>query len=524
LGWRAVVTAAKGVDEVFIAKVVEGFAQRSRCARAAIIPAWVGLCFTLPALAQPAPAPAPAPVTAAPATPAAEAPATAAAPGDVAPRFAAILGQPGGLTAVDAARRASATSVQAAIEREDVQIASDDKQRVIWNAAPRLTLTGRTVRLSPVTSNFNGTLVEQPVTNHYLNANLTVPLTDYLLRLVQALRGANRNREAAELEEQAARVTSGSNGRLAYYDWVRTQLEGVVAEQALSQASAQLARMEALAGVGRAPQADLLQARAFEADAQLTLSQSRTGRAIAEERLRLTIHAPADEQLSVGEDVLADFEGKEEPRSVDELFREGVGARLELKALDRSRAALEDSQHIQATQGLPRLDAIGNYTYAAPNPRVFPQVGQWGDTWDVGLQLTWAVNDFAISRAQTSTVGAQLNQLAQRRTTIEEALRLEVVSAIGALVQARQNVVTAEQGERAAAAAYEARQRLQEQGKGTQLELLQAETARVQSRLNLINAHIALRVARTQLDHAVGRDIPRGSLETQRAAETASAR
>ena len=47
---------------------------------------------------------------------------------------------------------------------------------------------------------------------------------------------------------------------------------------------------------------------------------------------------------------------------------------------------------------------------------------------------------------------------------------------------------------------------------GTQLELLQAETARVQSRLNLINAHIALRIARTQLDHAVGRDVPSGTL------------
>jgi outer membrane protein TolC len=43
---------------------------------------------------------------------------------------------------------------------------------------------------------------------------------------------------------------------------------------------------------------------------------------------------------------------------------------------------------------------------------------------------------------------------------------------------------------------------------GTALELMQAETARVQARRNLINAHIALRVARTQLDHAVGRDVP----------------
>jgi outer membrane protein TolC len=105
-------------------------------------------------------------------------------------------------------------------------------------------------------------------------------------------------------------------------------------------------------------------------------------------------------------------------------------------------------------------------------------------------------------------VGAQITQLEQRRVAVEETLRVEVVSSLGALNEASQNVITAEQGERAAAAAYEARARLQEQGMGTAFELLQAETARIRARLNLVYAHIALRVARTQLDHAVGRDVP----------------
>jgi outer membrane protein TolC len=107
-------------------------------------------------------------------------------------------------------------------------------------------------------------------------------------------------------------------------------------------------------------------------------------------------------------------------------------------------------------------------------------------------------------------------QLEQRRRSVEEGVRIEGVSALGALNQARQNVETAEQGERAAAAAYEARARLQEQGMGTTLELLEAETARIQARLNLIYAHIALRVARTQLDHAVGRDAPRDASASAR--------
>jgi len=406
--------------------------------------------------------------------------------------------------------------VQAVIEQQDTRIAENAQRQVIWGSLPRLQLTGRTTRLSRVQGFFftdpvSGaqTEVEIPVWNHLINVGLTVPLSDYLLRLVQTLRGASTNRDAAALEEQAARVTSASNAKIAYYDWVRTRLETVVSEQALSEATAQLTRMQALYSVGRAAQADLLQAQAFEADARLALTQSQTNGTVAEERLRIGMHARPEEQLTVGEDVLADFGAKDEAKGIEDLYSEAVEQRLEIRALAKSHAALEDTRYVEATKAWPKLDAVGNVTYANPNQRIFPQTQEWNTTWDVGLQLTWAINDFGVERAAADTVDAQVVQLEQRRRSVEEGLRIEVVSAHGALNQARQNVVTAEQGERAAAAAYEARARLQEQGMGTTLELLQAETSRIRARLNLIYAHIALRVARTQLDHAVGRDAPR---------------
>lgn len=406
--------------------------------------------------------------------------------------------------------------MQAVIEQQDTRIAENAQRQVIWGSLPRLQLTGRTTRLSrvqgffftdPVSGDQNE--VEIPVWNHLINVGLTVPLSDYLLRLVQTLRGASTNRDAAALEEQAARVTSASNAKIAYYDWVRTRLETVVSEQALSEATAQLTRMQALYSVGRAAQADLLQAQAFEADARLALTQSQTNGTVAEERLRIGMHARPEEQLTVGEDVLADFGAKDEAKGIEDLYSEAVEQRLEIRALAKSHAALEDTRYVEATKAWPKIDAVGNVTYANPNQRIFPQTQEWNTTWDVGLQLTWAINDFGVARATADTVDAQVVQLEQRRRSVEEGLRVEVVSAHGALNQARQNVVTAEQGERAAAAAYEARARLQEQGMGTTLELLQAETSRIRARLNLIYAHIALRVARTQLDHAVGRDAPR---------------
>lgn len=473
----------------------------------------IGLSLAAPALAQVVPAPTP-PAAVEPATPLAaqpsRAPSRASAGFNAGPELTAVLAQSGGLTAADAARRAADESVEAASRREQVVAAQASRQRVVWQAAPRVTLTGRTVLLSEVEApEFDGFQVPAPLrTNHLLNAGLVLPLSDYLLRTVKALRGASTNEAAALLEERAARVTAGANAKLAYYDWVRARLQGVLAAQALTQASAQLARTRALYDVGRAAEADLLQGQAFEAEAQLAVSQSQTELTVTEERLRVAIGAAPDETLSIGEDVLAAYGAANESKGVQDLYREALQGRLELQALGKNRAALEDLSSIEATRALPILEAFGNLTYANPNPRVFPQLERWNATWDVGLQLVWTLNDIGTASAQARTVSSQAAQLEQQQIGIERALRVEVVGALGALEQARLSVNTAEQGERAASAAYAARARLQEQGMGTTLELLQAETVRTQARLNVVNAHIALRVARVQLDHAVGRDVP----------------
>lgn len=447
-------------------------------------------------------------------------PANQQAPATTGPREPSSLSQglsvSGGLTAADVGRRAAESSVDAEVKRQRVLAAKATRERVFWDAAPHLTLTAQTTRLSAVAvpefavgdGGLGAPLFPAPPqTNHLLNARLTVPLSDYLLRTVRAVRGANANRDAALLEERAARVTAASNAKLAFYDWVRARLETVLAEQSLTTATAQLERVRALYGVGRAAEADLLQAQAFAADAELALRQGQTQISIAEERLRIVMHATPDERLSVGEDVLAPFPGGEERASLDELYREALAKRLELQALEKSWAAADNVSGIEGSRALPRLEGFGSVTHANPNQRVFPLQEKWDTTWEVGLALTWTVNDIGLAGTQSTIVESQAAEIVGQRKTVEEAVRLEVATARGALSQASLNVSTAEQGERAAVAAFAARERLQEQGMATALELMQAETARIRARLNVINAHITLRVARVQLDHAVGRDV-----------------
>ena len=196
-------------------------------------------------------------------------------------RLEDVLGQSGGLTAQDAGRRAAQTSVQASVEREKVLSAKNERSKVIWNALPKLTLSGTYTRFSPPppivfpdpTGMGSTEIPSAPLNAYVLSASLNVPFTEYFLRMVQALHGAGDNEDAAALTEQATRAAAAAGAKLAYYDWVRARLQRVLTEQALDQAKGQRVRVEALHSAGRAAEADLQQALAFQADAALTVSQ-----------------------------------------------------------------------------------------------------------------------------------------------------------------------------------------------------------------------------------------------------------
>lgn len=476
------------------------------------------------------------------------APAAASSTGSI-QHLLSNVGVTGGLTAEEAGRRAAATSVQADVEHAKVDSAAQDSRNTFYSLLPRVTATARYTRLSevPVPSLGSGdgfavatpdgpgvlpadaTLVAVdtsfefpiPLNNYFLNLGVTVPLSDYVLSTTQAIRGSKALREGAELQERAVRLDAAAQAQLSYYSWVRAKLQTVVAKQSHEQALAQVRRMQAYLSAGRVAQADVLQAQAFAAEAELMVTRAETAEYLTEQQLKLAMHVDADTPLAVGEDVMATFERAEEAKSLDELYREAVEHRLELRSLERSAYSLSQASEVLDSRRYPRFEAFGNVTYANPNQRVFPLEEEWRATWDVGVQLVWTINDLGTADAEARKTEAQRVQMLAQRRALEDALRMEILNAHGALREAVLAVRTAEQGQLAAEAALQARESLHQSGRATSLELIQAETTRLQARLNLIEAHIALRTARVQLDHALGRDV---GMESPSAQATLSGR
>jgi outer membrane protein len=188
------------------------------------------------AAAQPAEAP-----TRTPAPPPAEA--GEARPSSLDAYLGAIVAQQGGLTSVEVAKRARATSFDARARHAEVEAAAAAVDQAFLAFLPKLTVALRYTRLSPLDDQVLGQVVVAPtadgdgpiprdaplvsatiaipsiVDQSALQGTLVVPLSDYVLRLTQGYAAASRSHSAARLNEEAGRRKAALDGQLAYYGW-----------------------------------------------------------------------------------------------------------------------------------------------------------------------------------------------------------------------------------------------------------------------------------------------------------------
>ena len=127
-------------------------------------------------------------------------------------------------------------------------------------------------------------------------------------------------------------------------------------------------------------------------------------------------------------------------------------------------------------------------------------------TWAVGAQLTWTLNDALTSRTTEHRLRAEANELRADRENLEHGTRLEVLAAQQAVALAQRALGTSQKGLAAAEESYRVRKELLNADRATAVELVDAETALTRARIAALNARVDLRVARAQLDHALGND------------------
>ncbi len=447
----------------------------------------------------------------------------------------------GGITSDAVARKAEMTSPEVVAKQAAVQQAAAKVDQAAVNFAPRLSLTARYARLSPITKPNMGYIAGglsegpmlvtcppsqagQPTTcavnnamltpfsfpillNYYnLQAGVAIPITDYVLRITQNYSAATHSKTAAEIQKRASRLKVQRDARITFYNWVRARAVILVSEQGLATVLAHAKDVSAAVQVGSASKADLMSVQSKQAATELLLETKRNLKALVEEQLRTMLHDPDSTSYELGEDLSGPPEVVP-PAKLQDMYREALNKRLEIRALDETVYSLRQTRKVVHAGAYPRVDAFANLYHQNPNTRVFPLKEEWRTTWDVGAQLTWTINDTFSVNGQAAELASKVAEIEAQKNMLLDGLRMEVTQTYNGVLDAQTAVGTTARQLEAAEESYRVRRELFRAGRATSAELTDAETDLMKSRLDFLNARIDARVAKVNLEHALGRDV-----------------
>ncbi|WP_394822771.1 TolC family protein [Pendulispora albinea] len=435
---------------------------------------------------------------------------------------------PNGLTAEQVGQRAAATSYQAKASEEAVNSAAAKVDAAWAQFLPRLTGTARYTRLSdftPPAFGSGGSLVvtdappgtRNPQTvagggfsfplvlnNYLLQANITIPISDYFLKINQQYSAATHAETAARFDVAAARAKSSADGRVTYYNWLRARNAVVVAVLALQDQKNHLTDASNQFTVGNASRADVLRAETNVAAAELQVEQSKNLADLTEKQIRVAIHAKEGENIVPGEGL--DTTPAPFPGNIKALTDEALANRFEIKSIDANAESARRQAKGARSAAYPSVSAFGNAYYANPNPRYVPQSDTWNGTWDVGAQLVWTPNDILTGTANASDFESRAAQLEAQRQVQRDGIEVEVMQAWQKIKEADVALESTKRQLASATEAYRVARELFNAGRGTSTTLTDSETELTKARLAELNAKVDARIARVQLDHALGRD------------------
>lgn len=409
-----------------------------------------------------------------------------------------------GLTEEEVARRTASTSPLTEEKKRDLEAALAQRDKAISDFFPRLALSASYYRLSPVTNTpIAGFEIKSLENQTSTSATLTVPLTDYVFRLVQANDSAKAQVTASDQTLKAQERKTVYDGKTLYWQWVKSELEVAVANQNLELSREHLARMKTLAAHDSASEADVARVESSAASAELVVLQQKNVVLLSRERLAIAMHAtPGDWQ--VAEDLRTNPPPPVSLADTESLVRSAQSRRPELLAANASVLASTKQIEVARAQAFPRLDAIANATIANPNQRRIPPTQDFHSTWQIGVQLSYAPNDTATGLSQTAAARAKADAADAKRKQLLDAVRSEVVEAVIAHRDATASHETATRRLASAETSYRARRQLFENDRATTVELTEAQTELFRARLDVVQASVGVRVANARLAYATG--------------------
>ena len=416
------------------------------------------------------------------------------------------------LTLDEAIARATAAAPRLA-EARAYEAAADASVAVSRaSSRPTVSALAGVLRTNPVTEfgvpqpdgTFN-TIFHDVPTNYRFRGEMLVPLytsgrSDALLASAEA------DRQAAEAGVRTTTADVALETAAAYWALVSAREAVAVRERALARADAGVSEVRARVDAGVLPPNDLLSSQAQRARQNVQLIQARNAAALAEIRLARAIGVPVDQHIDATSAVDQPVATATALAALDvqAIVARAGERRAERAALTGRQQSLEQSALAAARALRPQIQGVVAVEPSRPNARFVPRTDEWHNSWDLGVNVTWAIFDGGRAKGQRAANLAQANALQHRLADFDAQLAVDVRERLLDLESTRAALVAAAEG---IDAATEARRVVSERfavGVATNTEVLDADVALLEAELERTSLLAALRLGEARLIRTAG--------------------
>ena len=187
------------------------------------------------------------------------------------------------------------------------------------------------------------------------------------------------------------------------------------------------------------------------------------------------------------------------------LVQEALERRPERKALNLRLDGVEARQQAAMTANKPIVAVGAGVDYANPNSRIFPRKGEWQESWDVSVNVSWAFLDFGRIKAQVAEVAATATATRERIAEFDSVVAADIRQRLLDLDSSQAVVKAASDAVRSAA---EARRVVGDRfaaGVATSTDVVVAQVAMLEAGLARTRSLAGVRLAEARLHRSLGR-------------------
>jgi len=400
--------------------------------------------------------------------------------------------------ALDLAFRYNRSLRMARLEKKRAAGQAEELRSVVM---PQLSLTGSYTRLDEVPSaDLGGGAIELGKLNNY-SASLTLTQPLFLGgRMGAALRSARFVRRLADMGYREAEINLRAGALAAYDDLLLARHLVKVTEKSLETAREHAADAEKKFNEGVISRYELLRARVRVANVRAGSVAAGNAARMAETNLLRLLGLSLAAKVEPLDDLAV------EPTKVgrEEAFARARRERPDLRRLGLQLRLQEEKIRTVRADLLPSVQLMGSLSEEQPSRKDFTGGEAWEFSWNAGAQISIPIFDGLRTRGRLRQERARLEQIRLQRADLEAQIELEVTQALASLDDAEAMIESQQGNVEDAEEALRLVRVGRNEGVRTELEVIDAQTARDHARRSHYQALHAYRRALILLDRALG--------------------